>query len=136
MTNLNHNDLLAATEDIFAGMSNEPVPTGARAIPVQMDDIRGVVLSDALVENFVNFALGNDPINEGAEPTLKEIPEANPRVANRKVIEAKVTSLIGRLTALLKEAKETIAEMTSVGMIGVNTAPVQKKKRIKKRGST
>jgi len=136
MTNLNHNDLLSATEDIFAGMSNETVPTGARAIPVQMDDIRGVVLSDALVENFVNFALANDPVNEGIEPALKEVPRANPKGDPKKVMEAKVNSLIVKLTALLKEARETIAEMTTVGMIGVNTAPVRKKKRIKKRGST
>ena len=140
MTMSSNADLVAATEDIFGSM-NAPdktgMPTGATAKAVPMNEIKGIQLSDSLVDQLVDFGAR---VNEGKTSTTPKrrrpapVVEEIASLTNEEVLLEKVDTLIQRLSSLLKEAKETIVEMTSAGMIGTNqkfaiTPPKKKKKR-------
>jgi len=126
-------DLMSATEDILGGVlqpkTKHYTPTGAEAKRVNMEDLRGIHVSDSLVESFIS---GSFPTVKPAHRQKEVIEEDS---LNEDDLERKITSLIMRLSTLLKEARETLAEMTSVGMIGVNQKfTLHKKKKVKKNG--
>ena len=139
-----NSDLVAATEEIFGDMNQtqeqpaQPVPTGAEAKVVEMSEIKDIKLSDSLVEAFVDFGTQVQERTSGKAPAKKvEMPiveEEDPEDKKQELVE-KAQNLVQQLAALLKEAKTTIAEMTTVGMIGTNQKfTLGKKKTAKKNG--
>ena len=146
MTTQSNADLVAATEAIFGGnkpAEGETIPTGATARAVPMNEIKDIELSNSLIDQLVDFGAR---VNEGKTSTSK--PKATMQPAPAPVVEEvdtlnveeelveKVNTLILKLSSLLKEAKATIVEMTSAGMIGSNqkftlkpATPLKKKKK-------
>jgi hypothetical protein len=82
-------------------------------------NLKNIKIPDNLVESIVNFATKKTP-----EPLVEE-----ERVDEEELVQDKLSDLVRRLSALLKEAKEFVSEMTTTGMIGVGP---MKGKKIKK----
>ena len=119
-----------ALDAIFGDIKKKPVLESAPQQPNSPNiDIRGVELSDSLVESILEF---KNPNHKPKPVVKKEI---------KKVIETdskdRLQDLIGKLTTLLQEAKQVIAEMTTAGMIGTNqkfTLGQKKKNKYEKFG--
>lgn len=71
---------------------------------------------------FVETLLGKRTLVESKEEEVEELDE-----------QAKVTQLVSELTTVVSRAKKLIQELTTCGMIGVNTASKSKqpKKKVK-----
>jgi hypothetical protein len=85
-------------------------------------NLKNIKISDNLVESIVNFATKKTP-----ESIVEE-----ERVDEEELVQDRLSDLVNRLTALLKEAKEFVTEMTTTGMIGVGPMKSKKKKTMRK----
>jgi len=78
-------------------------------------DIKGVTVPSKFVESIVGKKIEED--------TDEDEPE--------NITEAKVTQLVSELANVVSQAKKIIQELTSCGMIGVNTSKPKQKKKVK-----
>lgn len=126
-------DMIAFSERMLAGMGQPESQKGESAPPqpVRTDETfmkPGEGLQNVEVpDNYLNAILGFSKVLEASEtPSEKEVkavaePVAKPVVEDlteAQRLEERITSLVERLTVLLREAKEVIREMTSTGSIG------------------
>ena len=122
-------DLASITESILAE-TEEVQP--AKSDPKHIDNgIQHIEVSDSMI----------NAILESSKSKVEEQPTPAPKqdLTEAQKLEERMTSLVERLTGLLKEAKQDMAEMTSTGSIGVGVqtnllAPKKKKKRKKVNG--
>lgn len=89
----------------------------------KMDDISKVKVPNS----FIDMVLGNKP--KLVESKVVEVEDDVEDLDEARILEEKINSLVSRLASLLKEAKEVMAEMTTVGMIGTNQKFSLKKKK-------
>lgn len=90
-------------------------------------DIKDIKVPDQLVENIISFAT-KTPAKKVIEKTEVSEPIVEEKLSEVEILEERMTSLIAQLTSLLKEAKEVMNEMTTVGTIGTNQKFTLKKK--------
>ena len=75
-------------------------------------------------DDYVSQILGFSNLLEAAEPVKKTAPKATMKpevvqdLTEAQKLQEKISSLVERLTTLLKEAREVMNEMTSTGSIG------------------
>jgi hypothetical protein len=86
-------------------------------------NLKNIKIPDNLVESIVNFATKKAP-----EPVVVE----EERVDEEELVQDRLSDLVRRLSALLKEAKEFVSEMTTTGMIGVGPMKGNKIKKGKR----
>lgn len=121
-TKINPNAALVA-EQILQGMN--PRDDKPKLSPVHSGratnfNIKNVKVPESMVESILGFATGKE------EQPVERVDEA-------VVVENKISDLVKRLSSLLVEAKQVLAEMctgTTTGMLATNTA---KKKKVIKR---
>ena len=129
-------DLISITERILATPSVEEVVTPKTSV---IDDgLKAVKVPDSYVDQVLGFA---DTLNEGKtpKPVVHKIDEVAILRERRKI-------LVNKLKGIIKEAKDLMQEMTSVGCLGVGPAkkmgmvrsdpyPPKPKKKSKNNGS-
>jgi hypothetical protein len=132
-----------AVEGILNRISNPPkedVPVVTPSRSIASPNIKDIPVPDALVESVLTFAINRKEAKAKAEAPKEQIveqkeePEEVEEINEEVVAQDKLSNLVLRLSALLKEAKDFLNEMTTTGMIGTNQKFVLGKK--KKNGLT
>ena len=98
-------------EQILQGMirgDEKPVSSPSHAKFNSGPNLKNIQVPDSLVESIVGFV------------TNKEESKELERFDETAKVENKISDLVRRLGDLLKEAKEVMSEMTTVGMIASN----------------
>jgi len=98
-------DLLSITEGILN--SAKPKSTAVPNESVASDGIRDVQVRESYMEQILSFA---SPLNEASKKVQK--------VDEVAILKERRESLIERLKGLLKEARDLLAEETTVGCLG------------------
>jgi hypothetical protein len=98
-------DLLSITEGILN--SAKPKSTAVPNESVASDGIRDVQVRESYMEQILSFA---SPLNEASKKVQK--------VDEVAILKERRESLIERLKGLLKEARDLLAEETTVGCVG------------------
>ena len=119
--------LLALSEGILAETPDVPdvalvkesvgSPTSQAKAIVNVKDVE---VSDSYVTSILNFAKSS-PLNEQKTEEPKT-PVTEDSLTEAQKLEERMQSLTERLLLLIKEAKEVMSEMTTVGCLGVGTA--------------
>jgi hypothetical protein len=125
-------DLLALTEGILNTTPpvKEVVAVGADRI---VDDgLKAVVVPDAFVDQILGF---NNALTESSDPEKKQamMPVFEP-ITEATILKERLESLVENLKQLLKEAKEVMQEMNTVGGLGTGCS-TRKKKNGSRRGN-
>jgi len=109
-------NLLALSEAILNQTKpvEEVSPVGVD--PIVDDGLKNIEVPDAFVENVLNFS---GRLNEGDTTTFEEKPVQYLNEA--KMTEERVLSLVEKLQALIKEARDVMTEMTTTGMLGAGS---------------
>ncbi len=109
-------DLLSITEGILNSPKPKatPVPNGS----VASDGIKDIQIRESYLEEILSFA---KPIKESTKKIQK--------VDEVAILKERRESLIERLKALMKEARDLMTEMTTVGCLGTGK---QKKMMMRK----
>lgn len=106
-------------EQILQGMirgDEKPISSPTQPKFNSGPNLKNIQVPDSLVESIVGFV------------TNKEEPKELERFDETAKVENKISDLVRRLSDLLKEAKEVMSEMTTVGMIAPNQKFVLGKK--------
>jgi len=125
-------DLLALTEGILSTTPpvKEVVAVGSDRI---VDDgLKAVVVPDAFVDQIVGF---NNALTESSDPEKKQamMPVFEP-ITEATILKERLESLVENLKQLLKEAKEVMQEISTVGGLGTGYS-TRKKKNGSRRGN-
>ena len=104
-------NLIGIAESILAGPPVEEVPTPKNT--VVDDGIKAITVPDSYVDAILGFA-GSLNETTKATPKIKKIDEAAILRERRRV-------LVKKLKGLLKEARDLMQEMTTVGCLGAGT---------------
>jgi hypothetical protein len=127
-------DMIAFSERMLTDRAlGRPTETEVQSIEetVERPD-EGFIQKDDGLKNvevpndYINQILGFNDLLEAAKPVPKPVqakatmkPEVVQDLTEAERLQEKISSLVERLTMLLKEAREVMSEMTSTGSIGV-----------------
>ena len=105
--------LIGIAESILAGPPVEEVPTPKNTI---VDDgIKAIIVPDSYVDAILGFA---GSLNETAK--TKTVPEVE-KIDEAAILRERRRVLIKKLKGILKEARDLMQEMTTVGCLGAGT---------------
>lgn len=116
-------DLLALTEGILT--ETPPVKEVVTKSKVIDDGLKAVVVPDAYVNQIIGF---NGALNESSDPDKKQdmMPTFEP-ITEATILKERLETLVENLKSLLKEAKQVMEEMSTVGGLGTNYTAKKKK---------
>ena len=101
-------NLIGIAESILAGPSIEEVPTPKNTI---VDDgLKAVKVPDSYMDAILGFA-------GSLKETTKTVPEVE-KIDEAAILREKRRVLVNKLKGILKEARDLMQEMTTVGSLG------------------